>query len=508
VTERTSIAIRDRHGFERAVPALPCMVLGRHSQCDVVLSDSMVSRNHLRVFREEGAWWVEDLASSHGTYFRDERVTRMRWEPGSTVRVADGAYHLTLRSESAFASEVNLQAILRTAALLAGEVELDDLLEQTLDRLLGISGTDRGFIMLPEAGELVVKVQRNLGANMEKDIHLSMSSVHKVFEQGDAVWIRNVAADEDLMAAKSVINLQLKTILCLPLQVQGDRIGVVYLDSRRIATEPVDRPTFEAIVALCAIAIERTRLAEEGLRNQVLATVGQVASSIVHDLKNALFLVAGHAQMLELTLADADAKHHVAEILSAVDRLQRLSADIVDYAKVREPRREQVDLAPYVAGLVEPLQSRVREAGARLLCQGGSCPAHLDRHRFARVVENLVANSLDAVEGVQGGEIILSWHRLEGGFQLGVADNGKGIPRKVLKRIFEPFFSHGKRKGTGLGMATVKKIVEEHAGTVEVLSEEGAGTAVTLVIPDTAASVRASGPSQDATDEFRALGSP
>ncbi|BDU77521.1 ATP-binding protein [Mesoterricola sediminis] len=504
--ERTSIAIKDRHGFERAVPALPSMVLGRHSQCDVILSDSMVSRNHVRIFREEDQWWVEDLNSSHGTYFRDERVSRMPWEPGCTLRVADGAYYLTLRSESAFASEVNLQAILRTAGLLTGEVELDDLLEQALDRLLGISGTDRGFIMLPEGGELVVKVQRNLGVNMEKDIHLSMSSVHKVFEQGEAVWIRNVAADESLMAAKSVINLQLKTILCLPLQVQGERIGVVYLDSRRIATEPVDRPTFEAIVALCAIAIERTRLAEESLRNQVLATVGQVASSIVHDLKNALFLVAGHAQMLELTLKEPDGKHHVAEILAAVDRLQGLSADIVDYAKVREPRRERVDLAPYLAGLLEPLQARVRDAGARLVCQGGSCAAHLDRHRFARVVENLVANSLDALEGAEGGEIVVSWHRLEGGIQLGVADNGKGIPRKVLRRIFEPFFSHGKRKGTGLGMATVKKIVEEHAGTVEVASEEGSGTAVTLVIPDSAASVRSAGAAQDSTDEFRALG--
>ncbi len=78
---------------------------------------------------------------------------------GRTIRLADGAYFLTLRpSDPATASEVNLQAILQTATLLTGEVELDDLLEQTLDRLLALSGTERGFIMLPEQGELVVKV--------------------------------------------------------------------------------------------------------------------------------------------------------------------------------------------------------------------------------------------------------------------------------------------------------------------------------------------------------------
>lgn len=486
--------------------AQPSMIMGRQSQCDVVLPDSMVSRNHLKLYFEDQNWWIEDLNSSHGTYFKDEKVSRMPWEPGSTLRLADGAYYLTLRTEFTGTSEANLQAILRTAGLLAGEVELDDLLEQTLDRLLTISGTDRGFLMLPEHGELVVKVQRNLGANMEKDIHLSLSSVHKVFELGETVWIHNVAADEALMAQKSVINLQLKTILCLPLQVQGERIGVVYLDSRRIVTEPVDRPTFEAIVALCAIAIERTRLAEANLRNQVLATVGQVASSIVHDFKNGLFVVAGHAQLLGTTSHDEKSKHHLSQILNAVERLSLLSADILDYSKVREPKREALDLGEYLGGLMEPLQPRAAEFGVSLRCQGPPCSANLDSHRFARVVENLVANSIDALEGQPGGEVHVEWLRVPGALEIVVRDNGKGIPRKVLKRIFEPFFSHGKRRGTGLGMATVKKIVEEHAGTVEVASEVGAGTVVTIHLPDTSGALDDHRGVEDSTDEFRIMG--
>jgi signal transduction histidine kinase len=480
------------------------MVLGRQSQCDVVLSDSMVSRNHLRIQFLDGHWWVEDLDSSHGTFFKDERITRLRWEPGNTIRVADGAYYLTLRSESAYASEVNLQAILRTASLLAGEVDLDELLEQTLDRLLAISGTDRGFIMLPEQDQLEVKVQRNLGANMEKDIHLSMSSVRKVFELGEAVWIHNVATDEALMAQKSVINLQLKTILCLALQVQGARIGVIYLDSRKIVSQPVDRPTFQAIVALCAIAIERTRLAEENLRNQVLATVGQVASSIVHDFKNGLFVVAGHAQLMGVTTQEESSKHHLEEILATVDRLSRLSSEILDYAKVREPKRENVDLGSFLPGLVAPLKGRAAEVGATLLCQGAPCMASLDKQRFARVIENLVANSIDALEGQAAGEILVDWMRVAGGVEIVVKDNGKGISRKVLKRIFEPFFSHGKRKGTGLGMATVKKIVEEHGGTVVVVSEEGHGTVATIELPDPSGVLKAGGTGfENSTDEYR-----
>ncbi len=501
--DRHSISIRDRHGFERSIPLTRPIQIGRHNQCDVVLSDSMVSRSHLKVERIDDEWWVEDLASSHGTFVADERLTRQRWEPGLTLRLADGAYFLTLRRETAFASEINLQAILQTAHLLTGEIELDQLLEEALDRLLTISATDRGFIMLPEADGLVVKVRRNLDSDMEKSIHLSMSSVQRVFEQGEAIWIHNVAENESLMAQKSVLDLQLKTILCLPLLVQGKCIGVVYLDSRRIVTDPVDRDTFEAIVSLCAIAIERARLSEENLHNEVLATVGQVASSIVHDFKNALFVVAGHAQMIGAATKEPQSQHHVDKILGAVERLSQLSSDVLDYAKVREPKRESMEMSAYLGSLVEPLRPRATELGITINCEGPSCRAHLDKHRFARVVENLLANAIDAVaeHRVEGGLITLNWERTQNGIRLSVQDNGKGIPTKVIKRIFEPFFSHGKAKGTGLGMATVKKIVTEHGGSVELDSELEVGTTVKIEIPDQGLHDS----SENSTDQFKTL---
>ena len=463
------------------------MVLGRQAQCDVVLPDGMVSRTHLRVQQVEDGWWVEDLGSSHGTFHDDEPLSGMRWEPGCTLRLADGAYYLTLRTEApASSSELNLQAIIQTATLLTGEVELDDLLEQTLDRLLAISGTDRGFIMLPEQDGLVVKVQRNLGSlpdRVAEDIQLSMSSVQQVFEQGEPVWIHS-ADSGALDAHASAADLQIKTILCLPLQVQGKRIGVLYLDSRRVRTEPVDRLTFEAIVALCAIAIERTCMTEVNLRNQVLGTVGQVASSIVHDFKNGLFVIAGHAQLLGLTSTDSNTQHHLAQILGATERLSQLSMDILDYAKIREPKRELIDLAPFLEAQVEPLQPRAQEAEVSLVCQGPPCRVSLDRHRFNRVIENLLGNALDALAGRSGGQVTLSWTPVpEGGAVIRVSDNGKGIPRKIRARIFEPFFSYGKARGTGLGMSTVQRIVAEHGGTVDLVSVEDEGTTVTLNLP-------------------------
>jgi signal transduction histidine kinase len=405
------------------------------------------------------------------------------WEPWIPLRLADGAYTLTLQSLDQNSSELHLQAILETAQLLAEEVDLEDLLEQSLDKLLSISGTDRGFLMLLEEGELVPRVQRNLGQELEGSIQLSMSSVHQVFETGDPIWILNVADEQQLQSHQSIHRLELKTILCLPLLLQGRRLGVVYLDSRRPLTEPLDRDTFEAIVALCAIAIERTRLSEENLRSHILATVGQVASSIVHDFKNGLFVLRGHTDLLELSTEDRKIRHHCRKILECVDRLTHLSQEVLDFAKVREPNRETVDLREFIEAIIEPLVPRAAELGVQFRTNGPACKIKLDPGQFTRAMENILANALDATVDMDG-EILVSWAPVSGGIEIRVQDRGRGLPRKLIKRIFEPFFSYGKKTGTGLGMATVKKITEEHGGRLEFISQEGHGTEVIITLPE------------------------
>jgi signal transduction histidine kinase len=181
---------------------------------------------------------------------------------------------------------------------------------------------------------------------------------------------------------------------------------------------------------------------------------------------------------------DAKLRHHTQKILECVERLTDLSQDILDHSKVRTPKKEPVDLQAYLDSLLEPLRPHATERGLELRSEGEPCTVQLDPARFTRVMENLFTNALDAMADRESGTLQVGWHRVTGGVQIRVQDTGKGIPRKVLKRIFEPFFSHGKKKGTGLGMATVKKIVEEHGGTLEVLSEENVGTEVLITLPD------------------------
>ena len=105
-----------------------------------------------------------------------------------------------------------------------------------------------------------------------------------------------------------------------------------------------------------------------------------------------------------------------------------------------------------------------------------------DPERMRRVIINLIDNAAQAMAEKEPGSVTVRTRADGGAFQLTVEDTGAGIPRDVLSKVFEPLFST-KSFGTGLGLPTVKQIVEQHGGTVEIESEPGAGTRVTVRLP-------------------------
>jgi signal transduction histidine kinase len=108
----------------------------------------------------------------------------------------------------------------------------------------------------------------------------------------------------------------------------------------------------------------------------------------------------------------------------------------------------------------------------------------VDAGQIKTAVSNLLINALQAVRGeglvtITTEKAMLNHHPF---FKIGIHDNGRGIPQEHIKRVFEPFFST-RAKGLGLGLATARRIIEEHAGDIEVKSEEGAGTSVFVMLP-------------------------
>ncbi len=182
------------------------------------------------------------------------------------------------------------------------------------------------------------------------------------------------------------------------------------------------------------------------------------------------------------TPRDKRTQKRLATVEAEVRRLQKILEEFLGFARAPEPKLAPVDLNARLQALIDFQEPELRELGVSLRfypgADVGSVPADWD-HLQAAIV-NLVRNAKDATPA--GGEILVSTVREGAHVVIRVTDTGAGMSPDVQARVFEPYFST-KRSGTGLGLPTVRRVVEEHGGTLTVQSEVGKGSQFSLRLP-------------------------
>jgi signal transduction histidine kinase len=380
--------------------------------------------------------------------------------------------------------EDRLVTLMDVARSITSSLALEDVLDRVLEGALRFSGAERGYLFLKE-GERLVRWRR--GSREVDEVQVSLTVLEEVVASGRPVY-RDVASGESgQTTTDSIVRLRLQAILCLPLAVRHDVVGVVYLDSRRrLPHHRPDLPLLEALAGLASVAIQNSQLVEERLRAERTSVIGQVARAVVHDLRSPLASIRGLAELLhERASKDDPSRPHLATIMAEADRLTGLTGDLLQFSREAPPLlRTPARLADLVRQTLKPLQPRLQRARVGLsLGLDEDALVSLDAPRMVRALHNLIANALDAMS--DGGSLDIRCRRVNGTAELSVRDSGCGMSEEVRRRVLEPFFTHGKTHGTGLGMAIVQKIVSEHGGGIRVESAPGLGTTVTLALPAT-----------------------
>jgi signal transduction histidine kinase len=217
-------------------------------------------------------------------------------------------------------------------------------------------------------------------------------------------------------------------------------------------------------------------------RQERLSTIGAMANSILHDLKNPITVVKGCAELIGMKSDTPAMKDFAKAIGGAVARMEDMIQELLDFARgqsslqITRARAMSVleDLDTQLPHLIPKNVTLLRET---------ECAASIrvDGGRFTRVLLNLIKNSVEAMPA--GGVLLISLQQESRHVVFKIADTGSGIPAALLPRIFEPFITHGKSKGTGLGLAIAKNVVEAHEGTITVQSIEGTGTTFEIRLP-------------------------
>ena len=223
------------------------------------------------------------------------------------------------------------------------------------------------------------------------------------------------------------------------------------------------------------------------LESERLATIGQMASSISHDLRHSLATVMANAEFLSesnRSKAERDELYH--EVLVAVNQMTDLIDSLLEFSRTRESLRPTYgDLEDVIEHCVQSMHAHPEFHSVRITTHTvGPTDGWFDSRKLERVFQNLLVNACEAVSPGSG-DIQISLRATGTSIAIRVADNGRGIPDLVRDRLFEPFVSHGKENGTGLGLTVVQKIVQDHGGDVIVESTSSQGTVFLVVLPGT-----------------------
>jgi signal transduction histidine kinase len=289
--------------------------------------------------------------------------------------------------------------------------------------------------------------------------------------------------DQSSPFAAQLTRPHITSSLCLPLHAKTRPLGVLNLNKHN-AQAPftrVDADLLSILTMQAGLALERLRLAEQRLRDEKLAAIGGVVSNLVHDMRSPLTVIHGAAEMLE-EMSEAN-QTFTRMIIRETDRLAEMAQDVLDFARGEENLCPEPCLVrDLVEEVVHTLQRQFERDPVEITAQiDYPGEMQLDARKMRRVLLNLGTNAREALP--EGGRIhFRAWAEPET-VAFSVSDTGCGIPPDLQERIFEPFFTRGKKNGTGLGLPIVKSIVAGHGGTVELQSQPGEGTTFTLRLP-------------------------
>ena len=247
------------------------------------------------------------------------------------------------------------------------------------------------------------------------------------------------------------------------------------------------------VAGVIAIGQDRTEVRElEGqvIHAEKLATLGQLAAGIVHEINNPLTSISVYGEYLlgKLTRSGAEPSDlkRVERILRSSDRIMSFTRNLLTYARPSKKEAREVSVNEILDEAVDFCDHLAREANVTFVPDYAEGLAKLNAvpEQLHQVFVNLITNACNAA-GEDGGVVSVRTRRYGNGqIQIVVEDNGIGIPESDLEHVFEPFFStRRKGEGTGLGLSIVKNIIEQHHGRIHIESEAGEHTTVSITLP-------------------------
>jgi two-component system, NtrC family, sensor kinase len=224
---------------------------------------------------------------------------------------------------------------------------------------------------------------------------------------------------------------------------------------------------------------------DELIRANKLSSLGELAGSIAHEIKNPLISIQGFAKRIEKSEDKQKVQNYARLIDEESGRLSKVLAKLLEFSRMDEPNKELFDINEIVDDTVlfmEHHLTRFKNVEILVEKEAGLPRVEIDKIHVQQSLVNIMMNAAQAMPG--GGKIGIKTGKSEGAVYISVDDNGSGIRAENLDNIFEPFFTtKEKGQGTGLGLSLCKRLIEANDGKIEVESTVGEGSTFRIVLP-------------------------
>lgn len=386
-----------------------------------------------------------------------------------------------------------LDVLFEIAQVSASATDLDDLLEGVLARAVRAIETEAGAILIAEpSGDL--RFRSAVGGHPD-------AIKRQTIPRGEGIsgWVarhhrpqvvNDVDADDrHSRAIADRVGYHPRSVLAVPLSWENGS-GALELLNKHGGQSPFTEEDVRAATLIAnhiSTAIGFASARSQQRKQERLSTIGQLLSSVIHDLKTPMTIISGYTQILAGEDSPEERRRLADSVLRQVELINAMTRETIAFARGdRSVWVRKVYLKKFFEEIREQLE---RELEARNITIGLSLQdkgiARFDEHKIQRAVHNLARNAAEAI-GARGGRFDIEVDRGEdGALVLRFTDDGPGISDEIRDALFESFTTHGKVGGTGLGLAIVRKIVDDHEGTIAVDSRPG-HTVFTIVLPQPA----------------------
>lgn len=399
------------------------------------------------------------------------------------------------RSRAALERRVQeLDLLVDVERALAGAESVDALVAVVMERARSLLAADASLVGLVE-GASSIAVRASFGDGADRDrlrlVPLGTGLVGHAIAAEESVRVADAASDPRHAAAiAGELGLKPGPFLVVPLLfLQGGSAraygAVAVLRSK--GREPFSADD-ERILALLggrlAAALEEARRREKSKNEAQLERLGTMLAGIVHDLKTPMTVISGYVQLMAVEDDAKERQTNADTVLKNCDQMTSMIKELLQFVRGESSILiRKVFLQQFALEVEDMLRRLVAgKQGITLEVKVGYRGAlRMDDLKMKRALANLAKNAIEAMG--ERGKLSVTVEQVGDQVEFAVADTGPGLPPEIEGRLFEQFATHGKKEGTGLGLALVKKIVDDHRGEVRVESRRGEGVTFRLRVP-------------------------